>query len=404
MIASSDADTLIERDRLSAAERRLMSSGPGDVLQLVRRHQANTRRDIQDVTGLSRVTVAQRVDALIRLGLIKESGEGEATGGRRPSRLVFDVRHTTLAVATVDTAHSRTAITDLDGNILASETIDVKISEGPKTVLTALSSSVTQLLEIAGLSATQLSGVGVSVPGPVDPTTKRPSQPPIMPGWDAYPIAEHLAETFPVPTFVENDADAMAFGEQSTNYPDTSSLILVKVSTGIGAGLVINGSLYHGIDGGAGDIGHIRLAGETDLCQCGSRGCLASVASGRAVAMKLTELGVMARSGSDVRALLEGGNIDALRLTHEAGRKVGEVMATVVSMVNPGVLVISGDLASTALLGGLRETLYPRSLARATRNLDVRLTTLGEDAGLIGMTRIVTDSLFSAAAINTRLL
>jgi predicted NBD/HSP70 family sugar kinase len=79
-------------------------------------------------------------------------------------------------------------------------------------------------------------------------------------------------------------------------------------------------------------------------------------------------------------------------------------MATVVSMVNPGVLVVSGDLASTALLGGLRETLYPRSLARATRNLDVRLTTLGEDAGIVGMARIVTDSLFSAAAINTRLL
>lgn len=381
-----------------------MSSGPGDVLQLVRRNQANTRRDIQDVTGLSRVTVSQRVDALIRSRLIKEHGEGEATGGRRPSKLVFDVRHTALGVATVDTAHSRTAITDLDGAIIASETIDVAIKEGPEVVLTALSASMLRLLESTGLSAAQLSGVGVSVPGPIDPHTKRPSQPPIMPGWDAYPIADHLAEDLPVPTFVENDADAMAFGEYSTNYPDTPALILVKVSTGIGAGLVIGGSLYHGIDGGAGDIGHIRLAGETALCQCGSRGCLASVASGRAVSMKLTELGVTAGSGRDVRRLLESGQVDALRLAHEAGQKVGEVMATVVTMVNPGVLVISGDLASTALLGGLRETLYPRSLARATRNLDVRLTTLGEDAGLIGMARIVTDSLFSASAINTRML
>ncbi|MGD8167963.1 ROK family transcriptional regulator [Herbiconiux sp. P16] len=380
-----------------------MSSGPGDVLQLVRRDEANTRRDIQDLTGLSRVTVAQRVDSLIDAHLIKESGGGAATGGRRPNRLVFDVQHSTLAVATIDTAHSRTAITDLSGRILDHETVDVAIVEGPEAVLTALASSILRLLERNGIDLSRVAGTGVSVPGPVDPKSRRPSQPPIMPGWDAYPIADHLAQSIPVPTFVENDADAMAFGEQSTGFADSNALCLVKVSTGIGSGLVLGGSVYHGIDGGAGDIGHIRLAGVDALCQCGSRGCLAAVASGRAVAMELAERGVPARSGRDVGALLAAGNVDALDLTHRAGQRIGEVMATVVSMVNPGVLVVSGDLASSALLGGLRETLYPRSLARATRNLDVRLSSLGEDAGLIGLARIVTDSLYSADAVNARL-
>jgi predicted NBD/HSP70 family sugar kinase len=224
-----------------------------------------------------------------------------------------------------------------------------------------------------------------------------------MPGWDAYPIAEHLAQVNAVPTFVENDADAMAFGEQSTNFADSNAVCLVKVSTGIGSGLVINGSVYHGIDGGAGDIGHIRLAGETAICQCGSRGCLAAVASGRAVAMKLTDLGIPAGSGRDVARLLRAGNVDALALTHDAGRRIGEVMATVVSMINPGVLVVSGDLASAELLGGLRESLYPRSLPRATRNLNIHLSELGDQAGLIGMARIVADALYSAGAINHQL-
>jgi predicted NBD/HSP70 family sugar kinase len=385
------------------AERRLMSSGPGDVLQLIRRDEANTRRDIQDLTGLSRVTVAQRVDALIDAGLVREAGEGESTGGRRAARLVFDVGHSALAVATVDTAHSRVAITDLSGRILDHDLVDVAIEEGPEVVLTALSNSFVSLMARAGVSVGMLSGSGVSVPGPVDPHTRRPSQPPIMPGWDAYPISDHLSEVLPVATFVENDADAMAFGEQSTRYPESQSLCLVKVSTGIGSGLVLGGRVYHGIDGGAGDIGHIRLAGESALCQCGSRGCLAAVASGRAVAMDLAAKGIPAKSGRDVRDLLASGNVDAIALTHEAGRRIGEVMATVVSMVNPGVLVISGDLASSALVGGVRETLYPRSLARATRNLDVRLGTLGDDAGLIGMARIVADHLFSATAINARL-
>lgn len=384
-------------------DRRFVGSGPGEVLQLIRRGEANTRRDVQTTTGLSRVTVAQRVDALIQARLVRESGEGDATGGRRPSRLVFDEKASALAVATVDTAHSRVALTDLSGRMLDSKTIEVAIDQGPEVVLSALAEGLTELMDRNGVPLGRLSATGISVPGPVDPHTRRPSQPPIMPGWDAYPIADHLAEAIPVPTFVENDADAMAFGEQSTQYADNPSLCLVKVSTGIGSGLVLGGMIYHGIDGGAGDIGHIRLAGETALCQCGSHGCLAAVASGGAVASALRDLGHDARSGQDVKRLLDAGNIDALGLTHQAGRRIGEVMATVVSMVNPGILVISGDLAGSSLLGGLRETLYPRSLARATRNLEIRLSTLGDDAGLIGMARIVADSLFSPVAVNTRL-
>ncbi|MDQ1554671.1 MAG: hypothetical protein QOK46_1749 [Microbacteriaceae bacterium] len=380
-----------------------MSSGPGDILHLIRSQDANTRKDIRTLTGLSRVTVSQRVDALMEARLVTESGEGDATGGRRPSRLVFDVNHSAVAVATVNTAHSQVAVTDLQGRILASDTVNVPIVSGPERVLSALSAAMTRLLQDAGVEISRLCGAGISVPGPIDPQTHRPSQPPIMPGWDGYPIADHLSEAFPVPIFVENDADALALGEQSTAYQNSSSVCLVKVSTGIGAGLVINGAVYHGIDGGAGDIGHIRLAGENALCQCGSRGCLAAVASGRAIAMKLTERGIQANSGRDVRDLLVSGQVDAIALTHEAGQRIGEVMATVISMVNPGVLVLSGDLASTSLIGGLRETLYPRSLSRATRNLDIRLSTLGDEAGLIGMTRIVADSLFSANAINARL-
>jgi predicted NBD/HSP70 family sugar kinase len=224
-----------------------------------------------------------------------------------------------------------------------------------------------------------------------------------MPGWDSYPIGDHVGEALAGPVFVENDADAMAFGEYSSGYAGSASFCLVKVSTGIGTGLVLDGHVYHGIDGGAGDIGHIRIAGETALCPCGSRGCVAAVASGGAVAKALAQRGIPAKSGSDVARLLAAGQLDAVTLTHEAGRRIGEVMATVVSMVNPGTLVIGGDLASTALIGGLRETLYPRTLARATRNLNVRLSELGEDAGIVGMARIVADNLFSASAINRQL-
>lgn len=380
-----------------------MSTGPGDVLRLVRRGESSTRKEIQAATGLSRMTVAQRVDALIKAGYIVEGGSGSATGGRRPSKLRFDTDHSVLAVATVDTTHSRVAVTDLAGAVLAEESLDVPITDGPEHVLKNLAAAFDRLLEGTGNSREQLSGVGLSVPGPVDPHSGRLSQPPIMPGWDAYPIIEHLQDSLPVPVFVENDADAMAFGECSAAAPLCEALCLVKVSTGIGTGLVINGAVYHGIDGGAGDIGHTRLEGVDALCQCGSRGCLAAAASGRAVATALTALGIPAGSGRDVRKYIREGNVEALRLTHDAGLLIGKVMATVVSMVNPGLLILSGDLASSPLLAGIRETLYARSLPRATRNLEIQLSSLGENAGLVGMARIVADTLFSAQAINRKL-
>ena len=136
---------------------------------------------------------------------------------------------------------------------------------------------------------------------------------------------------------------------------------------------------------------------------CGGHGCLAAVASGRAVARALTALGIPAESGRDVRALLAAGSPEAARLTQDAGRLVGEVMATVVSVLNPQVVVVGGALASAPLIAGIRETLYTLSLPRATRHLALQLGRLGEDAPVVGLARLVVEDRFSAAAVNARL-
>jgi predicted NBD/HSP70 family sugar kinase len=382
-----------------------MPPGPGEVLSLIRQGAARTRGDIVEITGLSRMTVAQRVDALLGANLVREAQADRHTGGRMPKRLEFNVDHSRVVSVAVDTRHSRVAITDLAGRILAVESCPTQVTDGPENVLNVIGAKVTELLRKERLTPQKICGLGISLPGPVDPVTSRPSQPPIMPGWDAYPVGEHLQDVLAVPMFVENDANAMALGEQVTSYPDCRSLCLVKVSTGIGTGIVIDGRLYRGIDGGAGDIGHVRLGTHPDAeCQCGSRGCLAAVASGRAVANALSELGHPAGSGQDVRKLLTLGQPDAIRLTHEAGRVLGTVVATVVCLVNPGVLVISGDLASSALISGVRETLYPLSLPRATRHLDVKLGVLGEDAAVVGMASAVVDQVFSPQAVDARLV
>ena len=378
--------------------------GPGDVFDLIRQGRALTRGDVLERTGLSRVTVGQRLGSLLAAGLVVEGPGGPATGGRRRRTLHFNADHSRVLAAAVDTADVRTVVTDLAGAILAENHVALAVTEGPQRVLDAIAECGQGLLEGTGLALRSLSGIGISVPGPVDPQTGRPSQPPIMPGWDAYPIAEHVGAAFPtVPVLVANDADAAAFGEYSTARGTTDTLCLVKVSTGIGTGIVIGGRSYAGVDGGAGDIGHVRLPGEDAPCHCGARGCLAAVASGEAVARALDALGKPAGSADGVRRLLARGDVDAARLTQEAGRRIGEVMATVVSVLNPGVVVVGGDLASAALLAGMRESIYRLCLPRATRHLELRLGSLGEDAAVVGLSHLVVDQQFSPAAVNSRL-
>lgn len=377
--------------------------GPGDVLALIREHGKLTRGDVLDITGLSRMTVSSRIDALLDAGLIVERGTERVTGGRPSRRLEFNNSHATVVTASVETTHTTVALTDLAGRVRSEERVAVAVADGPDAALNAIAERARVLLGNEG-DRTRVAAIGISVPGPVDPDTGRPSQPPIMPGWDAYPIPEHLHDALGVPVLVANDADAAALGEQRTAYPDSRSLCFIKVSSGIGTGIVLGGNVYRGTDGGAGDIGHVKIAGyEHLLCHCGAYGCLAAVASGGAIAHALTELGKPATSGSDVGKYLAAGDTDAARLTQEAGRVIGGVVATVVSLLNPAEVILGGMLASAPLLTGVRETLYPRSLPRATRHLSVGLATLGQHGATVGLAALVVDREYSAAAVDRSL-
>ncbi|MEV6613933.1 ROK family protein [Streptomyces sp. NPDC051051] len=388
-------------------------AGAGDLLALVRTGRATTRGALQQVTGLSRATVGQRLDRLFRAGWLREGAGGPVDsplGGRPSITLEFDDAHAVVLAADLDTRHARAAVLSLTGEVLAEHSGTLAVEDGPDAVLGELGGWFAELLEKAGHRADEVCGIGLAVPGPVDSETGLVVQPPIMPGWDGYDIRGRLARAFteragtaPVPVLVDNDANLMAYGEQRTGYPDCSAFVLVKVSTGIGAGVVVGGEIFRGVDGGAGDIGHIRVGSEA-LCRCGSHGCLAAVASGGAVARRLAETGVPAASGSDVRDLLAAGHPGAAALAREAGRRVGDVLATVVTLLNPGVLMIAGDLAGTSFVTGVRELLYQRALPRSTARLEVVTSRLGERAGLVGAGALVVEHLYAPGRVEERLL
>jgi predicted NBD/HSP70 family sugar kinase len=383
-----------------------LSTSPGHIFQLFRQGLVRTRGELRQYTGLSRSTVLLRVDALIEAGFLRAEGQSVSTGGRPPVVLLPNEEPMTILTADLGATHGRLAVTDGAGTFLAEMCLESRIDTGPDAVLTRLFDNFKKLLRQAGRSKASIVGIGLGLPGPVDVESATLIQPPIMPGWHGFPIRDFAQQFYGVPLFVENDANMMAFGETRRCYPEAESLVFVKVATGIGAGLVIQGDVYNGIDGGAGDIGHARVSEAAGhRCDCGADGCLAAVAGGKAIARTLSERGLPASSSRDVVKLVQNGDPEAIQVTREAGRLLGQVLATAVSLLNPEVLVLGGDMAATHehFILGMKESIYTRTQPLATRSLTITTSVLGDRAGVVGASELVRDRVFSSRAVDMAL-
>jgi predicted NBD/HSP70 family sugar kinase len=378
---------------------------PGELLSLIRAGTAVTRADLARHTGLARSTVAQRVDALLASGLVLEAGGTPSTGGRPATMLAFNHEAGVVLVADLGATHARVAVTDLAGAPLAERAGDLDIALGPDEVLTWVSARFGELLQESGHAATDVRGIGIGVPGPVEFDTGRPVNPPIMPGWDGFDIPSWFADRYGAPVLVDNDVNIMARGEHWVHWRGTPHLLLVKVGTGIGCGIVADGHIHRGARGAAGDIGHIRATGEHVVCACGNIGCLEAVAGGHALAMRLAASGVEASNSRDVVRLVQEGNVPATQMVRAAGRTLGEVLAGTVNFFNPAVIVIGGDIAEAhaQLLAGVREGIFSRSLPLATRDLRIVPCRLGDRAGVTGAAITAIEQVLSPAAVDQTL-
>ncbi len=380
--------------------------GAGTMLQLIRDGDGTTRADLSALTGLARSTIAQRLEQLRSQGLLRELGESDSTGGRPPMMLAFNEDAGVALAADLGATHSRLAVTNLGGTVLAEEGADMAIASGPERVLDWVDERFHALLGEIGRDDADVRGIGIGVPGPVEHATGRPRNPPIMPGWDGYSIPERFADRYRVPVLVDNDVNIMALGEYWTDWRQVDHLLFIKSATGIGCGIVVDGRIHRGADGAAGDIGHIRVAAgdeaEEIICSCGNVGCLEALAGGGAMAARLRDGGLDAADSRAVVELARAGEPAAVRLIRDSGRLIGEVLAASVNLYNPSVIVIGGDVAQAheQLLAGVREVVYQRSLPLATRHLRIVRSRLADRAGVIGAAVMVIEHVLSPAAID----
>jgi len=383
-----------------------------EVLDLIRNGQARTRAEIARASGLGRNIVTQRIAQLLACGLLHDGGFGPSTGGRLPRQLRFNASAGRVLVAHLGATSISVALSDLSGRLIRHEEEPADVSDGPEAVLARVDELFRAILD-QDSGPTRIWGVGVGVPGPVEFASGRPVSPPIMPGWDEFPVRDYFAERYTAPTWVDNDVNLMALGElRGGGAVAAQDFLYLKVGSGIGAGLVSGGRLHRGAQGCAGDIGHINVRGDSmTMCRCGMTGCLEALAGGIALARdgeaaarddRSAHLArILARSGvvtaADVgRAAASGDNV-SIELLIRSGTLVGEALASLVNFFNPSLVLIGGGVAASSdlYLATIRRTVISRSLPLATRDLQIIRSPLGNEAGLLGTAFMVIDELLT---------
>ncbi len=399
-------DTLPNQYCISTSEKVLVD--------LIRKYGEFSKSDLVAFTEYSRTKITSCIDSLLDKNIIVANNITGYTGGRRSKKYSLNGNFGLVAGIDIGATSIDLAIADFSGELLVRYSEPASVKDGPIRILGRVCSLLEKLIQEGGLSSKKLNGIGIGVPGPVDFSVGNLVSPPIMPGWDRYPIIQTVQQWFPSSNVVvDNDVNVMALGEiyQGAG-KGVDNLIFVKIGTGIGAGIICEGKIYRGSSGCAGDIGHIGVDKNGPLCHCGNKGCLEAVAAGPAIAGRALTAAQAGRSpilmkyyenngnvlrAEDVGNASKEGDALAIEVIRESGQFIGDVLAGMVNFYNPGMIVIGGGVSNLGdlLLSSIRQTVLRRSLPLATRDLLIVFSEIGTDAGVIGAINLAMDNIFT---------
>ncbi len=304
----------------------------------------------------------------------------------------------------------RAAVVDVNGGITGFVTGATEASQGPDAVIDRIIAVLQDALARASVHVSELVAVGIGAPGPLDWDTGVIHEAPNLPGWKEVPLATRVADAVGLPAFLENDANAAALAERQYGVGrGAMNMLYITVSTGVGGGLILDGELWHGAYGSAGEFGHMTVDFEGPLCDCGNRGCIEAIAAGPDIAAWVGQQIAAGRasalrgqtdlSGRDVVEAARQGDELSISALDRAGRAVGFGVINVAHLVNLDVVVVGGGIANAGdlLFAPLRATVRKHLLESTAPNLRLEPWSLGEDVGLLGAaaaarSRLVGDS------------
>jgi predicted NBD/HSP70 family sugar kinase len=373
------------------------------VLELIASGQALSRTELAELLGAAPSTISLTVSQLVSRGLVAEQGTRASTGGRPRKVLRLGGTDEFAVAADLGGRHARIGVVLPGGGLTDVSTVPFAIAEGPQAALSRLAETLQELAERHGRD--RLRGVGLALPGPVDVESGVVTLPSRMPGWNRFPVGAWLEERFGVPAAIDNDANCMAVGEHAARPADRRQSIMVKIGSAIGAGIIVDGRLYRGATGAAGDITHVRIDAAADIpCSCGNTGCLETVASGAALVRVLREGGADVTSTEDVVRLASDANPLATRAVRRAGGCLGQVLAANVNFFNPDVVYLGGILSTLEpFVAAVRSQLYEGCHPLVTEHLAIERASLGADAGLFGAGQFALQRALARALQDTTL-
>lgn len=358
---------------------------------LVASGEATSKAALTATTGWPRSSVSALVDLLIRRKVLVHAGLSVPTRGRPAEKLALSPAKGLVLVVDMGARHARLAVADMGLNLLAHEFVELDVrKQPPKDTLQMLCD---RLLKLKSDTEPRIAAAicVIGLPARLDVTTGIPVRPPVMPGWDGYPVATEFSRMVGCHCLTENDVNLRALGEAAALGPEDRPLLAVKIGTGIGSGLIdLDGNIYHGFDGAAGEVGHIPVRRAPPIqCVCGNVGCIEAVASVPAVLQRLREQApelVPMESVADLIWHCGSGDPTVQRVVREAGDVVGEAIAVMCNVLNPRLVVISGTLAriSDEVLAAIRIAAYQTARPLATRHVSIVRSVLGGLDGVAG--------------------
>jgi len=363
------------------------------IVDALRRTGTASRSELARATGLSRTTVGTVLADLLDRGLAVEepAPPGQAGPGRPAVRVRLDSPAGGALGIDFGHRHLRVAAADLSSRVLAERLVEVDVDHRAGDALDAAADLAGEVLREAGLEPEQVVGAGMGLPGPIDVRTGTVGSSVILPGWAGLRAGAELARRLDVPVEVDNDANLGARAEVAYGAGrGYSDVVYIKAASGIGAGIVLGGRLHRGVTGVAGEVGHVQVRSEGDVCRCGNRGCLETIASMEALLALLRpahgDLGV-----KGLLRLVEENDFGARRVVNDAGRAIGRVLADVANTLNPEAIVVGGDLSSAGapLLDGIRESVDRFAQPGVAASVRVVPGELGDRAELLGALALV---------------
>lgn len=368
------------------------------VLNLIRQQGPISRAELARRSNLSRSTVSSIINTLITSNLVHETGMGDSQGGRRPIMLAFNHQSSYVIGAELSTATLTVLLTDLAATVQRRAQCALDIAAGPDACLPRVVELIERVVREAGVPAEKLLGAGIGVPSPLAYASGRPVNPPVLPGWHDAPLRPWIERALRLPVFVENDANLGALAEQRWGAAQGRRNVayIYHGSAGIGAGLILDGRLYRGDVGSAGEIGHLIVDEHGPPCRCGVRGCLEAVAGAPRLLAQARAHGLPSDHVRRIVALALQGAPPALAIVREAGEHLGVAISSLLNMINPGCVVIGGELAQAgdALLGPLQAMLRRCSLPAAVAHVAVEPGALGDDVIALGAVSLVMQQIF----------